>query len=108
MTRSGISYGIEGPGLGVNEWDKAGQLLDEVIISNKYSFLPKSPIFSLLPMRTMLKWSLMCNTSQAPIRYWVLLLPGYWVPDTWFQSQGKATQGGLTIRPVSNDLLNLV
>lgn len=30
---------------------------------------------------------------------WVL------VPDTWFQSLGKTTQGGLTIRPVSNDLL---
>ncbi|MBC7893053.1 MAG: RagB/SusD family nutrient uptake outer membrane protein, partial [Sphingobacteriaceae bacterium] len=31
---------------------------------------------------------------------WVL------VPDTWFQSNGKAVQGGLSIRPVSNDLLN--
>jgi hypothetical protein len=31
---------------------------------------------------------------------WVL------VPDTWFQSNGKAVQGGLTIRPVSTDLLN--
>jgi len=31
-----------------------------------------------------------------------------WVlaPDPWFQSQGKQVQGGLTIRPVSNSLLN--
>src|SRR5262249_30055786 len=31
-----------------------------------------------------------------------------WVlaPDSWFQSLGKGTQGGLTIRPVSTNLLN--
>src|SRR5699024_8433885 len=31
---------------------------------------------------------------------WVL------VPDAWFKSKGKNTQGGLQIRPISEDLLN--
>ena len=32
--------------------------------------------------------------------------PWLTVPDSWFQSQGKPIQGGLTIRPVSVNLLN--
>jgi hypothetical protein len=43
-------------------------------------------------------------TGQSPVLGstfpWVL------VPDTWFQSNGKAVQGGLTIRPVSNLLIS--
>jgi hypothetical protein len=106
MTRSGPTYGIEGPGLGVSEWDKAATLLDEVIGSNKYSFLDKyTDIFSFT------------NENNAEVVFDVQYITGAnpvigstfpWVlvPDTWFQSQGKATQGGLTIRPVSNNLLN--
>lgn len=106
MTRSGATYDIEGPGLGVNEWDKAGQLLDEVIISNKYSFLPKyTDIFSFTNENNAeVVFDVQYITGANPVLgstfAWVL------VPDTWFQSQGKATQGGLQIRPVSNDLLN--
>ncbi len=48
MTRSGPTYDIEGPGLGVSEWSQALTLLDEVINSKKYSFLASYPtIFSL-------------------------------------------------------------
>lgn len=106
MTRSGASYGIEGPGLGVNEWDKAGQLLDEVISSNKYTFLAKyADIFSFTnENNSEVVFDIQYITGANPVLgstfAWVL------VPDTWFQSQGKATQGGLQIRPVSNDLLN--
>lgn len=106
MTRSGPTYDIEGPGLGVNEWDKAVQLLDEVISSNKYSFLPKyTDIFSFTNENNAeVVFDVQYITGANPVLgstfAWVL------VPDTWFQSQGKATQGGLTIRPVSNDLLN--
>jgi hypothetical protein len=106
MTRSAPTYGIEGPGLGVNEWDKAGQLLDEVINSTKYSFLPKyTDIFSFTnENNSEVVFDVQYITGANPVLgstfAWVL------VPDTWFQSQGKATQGGLTIRPVSNDLLN--
>ncbi|QDA61634.1 RagB/SusD family nutrient uptake outer membrane protein [Hymenobacter jejuensis] len=47
MTRSGPTYGVEGPGLATNEYAQAATLLNEVIASNKYSLLPKySDIFS--------------------------------------------------------------
>ncbi len=106
MTRSGISYGMEGPGLRENEWDKAIQLLDEAIISNKYSFLPKyTDIFSFTNENNAeavfdVQYITGANPVLGSTFAWVL------VPDNWFQSQGKATQGGLTIRPVSKDLLN--
>lgn len=47
MTRSGPIYGIEGPGLGVNEYAQAATLLNEVISSGRYSVLPSyANIFS--------------------------------------------------------------
>jgi hypothetical protein len=47
MTRSGPTYGIEGPGLALNEWDKAAALFNEIIASNQYQFLASFPsIFS--------------------------------------------------------------
>lgn len=105
MTRSGPTYGIEGPGLGLSEWNKAADLLNEVISSNKYSFLPKyADIFSFTNENNAevifdVQYMTGANPVVGATFPWVL------VPDTWFQSQGKGTQGGLTIRPVSNDLL---
>ncbi len=37
MTRSGPTYGIEGPGLATNEYAQAAALLNQVIATNKYS-----------------------------------------------------------------------
>ena len=39
LARSGPDYGIEGPGLGVNEYDKALALLNEVITSGNYGWV---------------------------------------------------------------------
>ncbi|MEO6720214.1 MAG: RagB/SusD family nutrient uptake outer membrane protein, partial [Ferruginibacter sp.] len=39
LTKSGPTYGIEGPGLGSNEFALAGTLLDEIIAGNRYSLL---------------------------------------------------------------------
>jgi hypothetical protein len=106
MTRSAPTYGIEGPGLGLNEWGLALTQLNEIIASTRFSFLPTYPsIFSYT------------NENNAEVVFNVEYVSGLnpvvggtfpWVlvPDTWFQSNGKAVQGGLTIRPVSNDLLN--
>ncbi|QIP13531.1 RagB/SusD family nutrient uptake outer membrane protein [Spirosoma aureum] len=106
MTRSGPTYDIEGPGLGLNEWSQALTVLNEIIASGKYSFLTSfTNIFSFT------------NENNAEVIFDVQYANGLtpvvggtfpWVlvPDTWFQSNGKATQGGLTIRPVSVDLLN--
>ncbi|QHV95029.1 RagB/SusD family nutrient uptake outer membrane protein [Spirosoma endbachense] len=106
MTRSGPTYDIEGPGLGLNEWSQALTVLNEIIASGKFSFItPFTNIFSFT------------NENNAEVIFDVQYANGLtpvvggtfpWVlvPDTWFQSNGKATQGGLTIRPVSVDLLN--
>ena len=105
MTRSGPTYSIDGPGLGVDEWSKALTLLNEIIASGKYSFLATYPlIFSYT------------NENNAEVIFDVQYANGLtplvgstfpWLlaPDTWFQANGKGTQGGLTIRPVSTDLL---
>lgn len=106
MTRSGPTYEIEGPGLGVSEWTQALALLNEIIASGRYSFLPSyANIFSYT------------NENNAEVIFDVQYVTGLnpvvgatfpWllVPDTWFQSNGKPVQGGLQIRPVSNNLLN--
>ncbi|WP_461093422.1 RagB/SusD family nutrient uptake outer membrane protein [Spirosoma gilvum] len=106
MTRSGATYDIEGPGLGLNEWSQALTLLNEIIASGKYSFLPSyTNIFSYTNENNAeVIFDIQYANGLTPVVGstfpWVL------VPDTWFQSNGKGTQGGLTIRPVSNDLLN--
>lgn len=106
MTRSGPTYSIEGPGLGLSEWSNALTLLNEIIASNKYSLLPSyANIFSFTNENNAeVIFDVQYQTGLSPVVGgtfpWVL------VPDTWFQSQGKAVQGGLTIRPVAVDLLN--
>jgi starch-binding outer membrane protein, SusD/RagB family len=105
MTRSAPTYGIEGPGLGLNEWTNALTLLNEIIGSTKYSFgASYANIFSFTnENNSEVIFDVQYATGLSPIVggtfAWVL------VPDTWFQSNGKAVQGGLTIRPVSNNLL---
>jgi len=107
MTRSGSNYGgIEGPGLGLNEWPQAVALLNEIIASNKYTFGANyANIFSFT------------NENNPEVVFDVQYVNGLspavgatfpWitVPDSWFLSLGKAIQGGLLIRPVSTDFLN--
>lgn len=105
MTRSGPTYGIEGPGLGLNEWGGAATLLDEIIASNKYTFLPGySSIFSYT------------NENNKEVLFDVQYISGglgqgatfLWllVPEGYFNSFGLPNQGGIYIRPVSEDLLN--
>ncbi|MFD2569029.1 RagB/SusD family nutrient uptake outer membrane protein [Spirosoma soli] len=105
MTRSGPTYDIEGPGLGLNEWDKALTLLNEIIASGKFSVLPNySDIFSYTNENNAeVIFDVQYATGLSPVVgstfAWLL------APDTWFQANGKPVQGGLSIRPVSNDLL---
>ena len=106
MTRSAPTYGIEGPGLGLNEWTQALGLLNEVIASGRYSFLSSyANIFSFTnEYNAEIVFDVEYVTGLSPVvggtYNWLL------VPDTWFQANGKTTQGGLQIRPVSNNLLN--
>lgn len=105
MTRSGPTYGIEGPGLGLSEWSQALTLLNEIIASNKYAFLPKySDIFSYT------------NENNKEVIFDVQYISGglgqgasfVWllVPEGYFNLAGLPNQGGIFIRPVSNTLLN--
>jgi starch-binding outer membrane protein, SusD/RagB family len=81
-------------------------LLNEIIDSKKYSFLTNyADIFAYdKENNAEVIFDVQYSTGSVPVVgstfAWLL------APDTWFQSQGKPTQGGLTIRPVSNDLLN--
>lgn len=106
MTRSGPTYNIEGPGLGLNEWSQALTLLNSIISSGKFSMVAKyADIFGYANENNAeVLFDVQYITGQSPVLGstfpWVL------VPDTWFQSNGKAVQGGLTIRPVSNLLIS--
>jgi hypothetical protein len=106
MTRSAPVYGIEGPGLGLNEWSLALTQLNDIIASNKYSFLTSYPsIFSFTnENNSEVVFDVQYVTGLNPVVG--ATFPWLTVPDSWFQSQGKPIQGGLTIRPVSVDLLN--
>jgi hypothetical protein len=106
MTRSGASYGIDGPGMGLNEWPLALTELNDIIASNKYSFGANyANIFSFTNENNPeVVFDVQYATGLTPVVGGTF--PWALVPDTWFQANGKPIQGGLTIRPVSNDLLN--
>jgi hypothetical protein len=104
MTRSGATYNIEGPGLGLNEWGLALGLLNEVISSGKYSMVATYPsIFSYT------------NENNTEVVFDIQFISGglglgttfpvVLAPDTYFTSNGLPNQT-LTIRPISNNLLN--
>ena len=106
MTRSAPKYDIDGPGLGLSEWNQAFALLNEIIASGKYALQATfANIFSYT------------NENNSEVLFDVQYITGVnpvmgstfcWLlaPDTWFQSLGKPIQGGLTIRPVAADLLS--
>lgn len=106
MTRSSPTYGINGPGLGVDEWGLALPLLNEIIASKKYVFGPSyADIFNYdKENNAEVIFDVQYNTGSNPVTGGTF--PWLLVPDNYFQAIGKTTQGGLTIRPVSNDLLN--
>jgi len=106
MTRSGPTYDINGPGLGLNEWGQALTLLNEITGSNKYSFLPKyADIFSYTNENNgEVIFDVQYSTGSNPVVGGTF--PWLLAPDAWFQAVGKGVQGGLTIRPISNNLLN--
>lgn len=105
MTRSGPNLGIEGPGLNSQEWEKAAAQFNDIIQSKEFAFLDSyASIFNYDNERNKevifnIEYSSGSNPVVGSTFPWVL------VPDTWFQSKGFGTQGGLMIRPVAEDLL---
>jgi starch-binding outer membrane protein, SusD/RagB family len=121
MTRSGPTYGIEGPGLGLNEWNLALPLLQDIITNGGFVFntkvysfpdpTPSTGIFAYL------------NKSPATNKeavFDIMYLPGQtnpvigatfpWQlsPQNYFNSLNSNTpaNGALGTPSVSNDLIN--
>lgn len=109
MTRSGPTYGIEGPGLGLNEWPLAVAQLNDVINSGQYSLLSGAAgayesIFSYSNENNKevvfnVEYVSGANPQLGATFPWLL------APDGYFQANGKPNQGGLQIRPISENLL---
>ena len=110
MARSGPTYGIEGPGLGLNEWGLALPLLNDIINSglfalntnhaNTFSYTNQNPSTNREAI-----FDVMYLTGLNPVlgASFVSLT----VPDAYFTSVLiKPAQLGGTGRPTSNDLYN--
>jgi len=113
MTRSGPTYNVEGPGLGLNEWSLALPLIQDVLTSSGYGFNTnyanifsysnqsptpagnKEAIFDVMYMSGQ-------NPTLGATYVWGL------TPNTYFSSLGSNSNanGSLEIIPVSNNLLN--
>lgn len=110
MTRSGPTYNIEGPGMGLNEWSEALKQFNEVINSNAYAFdTSYSRLFSYANQNPSLNkeavFDVMAVSGLNPIlgASFVSLT----VPDAFFTSRlGKPAQLGGAGRPTSYDLAN--
>jgi hypothetical protein len=112
MTRSGPTYGIEGPGVAANEWNLALPLLNDIIASGQFALNPNfANIFSYTnqsPTPAGNKeaiFDVMYVSGQNPVLG--ATYPWGLAPNGYFQSiNDKNSNGSLEIIPVSNSLLN--
>jgi hypothetical protein len=111
MARSGPTYDIEGPGLGLNEWNLALPLLQDVITNGGFVFNTNyANIFSYTNQNPTVNkeavFDVMYITGQSP----VLGATYVWglAPQNYFNSLGNnsLSNGSLEIIPVATDLMN--
>jgi len=104
MTRSGPTYNVEGPGLGLDEWAQAEALLDDIINSKQYSFLPtQQEIFRYNnEYNGEVIFDINFLSGQTPILG--SHFPTNMVPEYFATALGKAVIGG-SDKPISGDLL---
>lgn len=125
MTRSGPTYGIEGAGLGLNEWNLALPLLQDIINSGTFVFNPTQYAFNIpggVPATGIFSYSnqspsyatggnreaifdvmyiFNANPVTGATHPWIL------VPDSYFRSIGDTKLNGALGAPtVSNNLVN--
>jgi hypothetical protein len=111
MTRSGPTYGIEGPGLGLNEWDKAYSLLNEItttgspfsfvsLYSDIYNYTKENGPEVILDVEYASNPAPTTTLNQGAAFVWIL------TPDGYFQSLGLSAQGSNYQRPISTDFLS--
>jgi starch-binding outer membrane protein, SusD/RagB family len=120
MTRSGPTYGIDGPGMGLSEWNLALPLLQDIISSGVFVFnpavysfpVPATGIFSYSnqsPAYTSGNreaiFDVMYITGQNPVLG--ATHPWQLVPQAYFNAYGNpSTSGALGNPNVSNDLIS--
>ncbi|GHE48214.1 membrane protein [Sphingobacterium griseoflavum] len=106
MSKSGPTLNVDGIGQNSNEWSKAVSQFNDIIASNEFGSLTSyAAIFDYANERNSevifnIEYASGGNPIVGATFPWVL------VPDTYFQSLGFSAQGGLTIRPVSEDLVH--
>ncbi|MEO6549574.1 MAG: RagB/SusD family nutrient uptake outer membrane protein [Ferruginibacter sp.] len=111
MTRSGPTYSIEGPGLGLNEWNLAIPLLNDIIASGLFVFNPSyTNIFSYSNQSPSTNkeavLDIMYLTGQTPVLG--ATYPWGLVPQNYFNSLptgNTPANGALGFPAVSNNLL---
>ena len=119
MTRSGPDYGIAGPGMGLNEWNLALPLLQDIINSGLFVFNPAVYSFPV-PATGIFSYSNQSPTSNKEAIFDIMFLTGQnpvlgttfpWqlVPQAYFNGfpTGNPSLGGALGTPsVSTNLLN--
>jgi hypothetical protein len=113
MARSGPTYGIEGPGLGLNEWGLALTLLQDIITNGGFAFNPNyASIFSYTNQSPTPAgnreaiFDVMYLTGQNPVLG--ATFPWALVPQNYFNSLpagNTQANGSLGFPGVSNNLL---
>lgn len=113
MARSGPTYGIEGPGLGLDEWKLALPLLQDVITNGGFVFNPSySNVFSYANQNPAVNKEAVFDVmyvSGASGTGSVYGATFTWTlaPNSWFKSIGDTkSNGSLEMIPVSNDLVS--
>ncbi|RYF91395.1 MAG: RagB/SusD family nutrient uptake outer membrane protein [Chitinophagaceae bacterium] len=115
MTRSAPTYGIEGPGLGLNEWSQAYALLNQIVATptSGFDFVPLySNIYSYTNESNNgnkeVIFDVQYHNVQAPTASTAVGGAFVWklTPDTYFQSIGISAQGSIYQKPISNDFLS--
>ena len=107
MTRSSPTYGIDGAMLGLNEWDKAYQQLNDIKLSGLYAFgTDYEPIFKTegnANKENVLTISYTQNIS-TPVGGNFMVELGY---EPYFASVNLSAQGALEARPISTGFMKL-
>ena len=107
MTRSSPTYSIDGATLGLNEWDKAYQQLNDIKLSGLYTFnTDYEPIFKVEGITNKENVLTIPYTQSLPLavggNFMVEL--GY---EPYFASVNLSAQGALEAKPISTGFLNL-
>lgn len=108
MARSGATYGVEGPGLGLNEWSLALPLIQDIINSGLFTFTPVfSDVFSYAKQNpTVNKEAVFDIMFLSGTNGYGASFPTVLISNDYFKTLGDTkSNGNLENIPVSYDLI---